>query len=534
MGVPQWALAAAAAFAKKRVGAHAFVYVNECDRPFQPSLHYNGSFVNGPGGSPGPGIPDGLDMISMDIYCPNQAPGSPDHHVPSKPSPKPLPGVPPCSPLDDYTKAALEPAVAKAFYDRYIFPLLKPHQAVGIIPGTFGNETQTVAEQDPFVTAKMSGYWEWAQNESRIELINPWHWARVKTHGTEGDVQYGRGAVEFPKLLAKIQEIGAAIMKRGDGRREDHPTTIQGAITLPAGPTLSIVGPGSTAADPTYGSTATIVVASDSDGSALVPRSRRPWIRLDRPDGVAETGTGSDGDNSGLGWMTIADEMASFESALAFPVWMRPDWGPFRLFFGGAANNRSVEVVASGWSTNGPNATQLTENSSVLTIHYSTACRQAKAVMEAVSLGPGKVRLSVSNLKTDTLAASCPVTQTAFFAYTPSSKSPGMFDYLYPARVESDRNFSHVFGWAHPGIYYYGAAPSSRGRMMSLTAGGEYNTVLGTHPMALVVATADGRVFNATGGIDGATIPPGFKGEVVHVIPLPQVSDSSSASTCAD
>jgi hypothetical protein len=52
--------------------------------------------------------------------------------------------------------------------------------------------------------------------------------------------------------------------------------------------------------------------------------------------------------------------------------------------------------------------------------------------------------------------------------------------------------------------------------------------------MALVVATADGRVFNATGGIDGATIPPGFKGEVVHVIPLPQVSDSSSASTCAD
>ena len=299
-------------------------------------------------------------------------------------------------------------------------------------------------------------------------------------------------------------------------------STMQGATQLPAGPTLSVVGRGASAADPTFGSSATIVVAHGQRG--LNDSALPPWIRLDRPDGVAETGTGSDGDNSGRQWMTIADEMASFQSALVFPVWMRSSWGPFKLLFGGAANNRSVDIVASGWSDPGPNGTLLTKNSSLLTIHYSTACRQAKAVMEAVSLGPGKVRLSVSNLKADKLAKFCPVTQTAFFVYTPSATSPGMFDYVYTARAESDRNFSYVLQWAHPGIYYYGAAPSSRGRMMALTAGGEYNTVLGTHPMALVVATADGRVFNASGGSDGASLPPGFKGDVVHVTPLPQVS----------
>ena len=292
---------------------------------------------------------------------------------------------------------------------------------------------------------------------------------------------------------------------------------IQAAAALPAGPSLSIVGPGASAADPTFGASATIV--AQSGGAAL------PWVRLDRPDGVAETGTGPDGDGSGRGWMTVADESVTYAGALVFPVWMRPDWGPFQLLFGGAANNKSVAIVASGWSTNGPNATQLTENSSVLTIHYSTVCRQAKTVMDVTSLGPGKARLSVSNDQTDPLAKSCPITQLCIFAYAPSAKQPGSFDYLYQEKVETT-GFSTVLQWAHPGIYYYGAAPSSRGRMMALTAGGEYNTVLGTHPTALVVATADGQVFNATGGSAGASLPTGFQGQVVHVTPLPKVSAS--------
>ena len=69
----------------------------------------------------------------------------------------PLAGVPRCAPSQDYKQAALEPVVAKAFYDNYIFPLLGPHQTVGVVPGTYGNGSQPVAEQDPWVTAKMDG-----------------------------------------------------------------------------------------------------------------------------------------------------------------------------------------------------------------------------------------------------------------------------------------------------------------------------------------------------------------------------------------
>jgi hypothetical protein len=80
-----------------------------------------------------------------------------------------------------------------------------------VVPGTFGNESQSVVAQDAFVTAKMEGYWAWSKNESRIRLINPWHWASSPKDAGE----YGRGAEDFPKLLARMREIGREIMKGG-------------------------------------------------------------------------------------------------------------------------------------------------------------------------------------------------------------------------------------------------------------------------------------------------------------------------------
>lgn len=208
--------------------------------------------------------------------------------------------------------------------------------------------------------------------------------------------------------------------------------------------------------------------------------------------------------------MTVADESVTFTGAVVFPLWMQPEWGAFAVFFGGSDNNKTVEIVASGWSDNGPNGTCLTQNSSALTIHYSTACREATAKLNVESLGPGTVRLSTENVASDPLAATCPITQAAFFSYAPLNGSA--FNYLYMLRVEADRNFSYVLNWRRSGIYYWGAAPSSRGRMLQLTAGGEYNTELGQHPTAIVVADADGKV--------NATLPDGFKGEVIHTTPL--------------
>ena len=120
-----------------------------------------------------------------------------------------------------------------------------------------------------------------------------------------------------------------------------------------------------------------------------------------------------------------------------------------------------------------------------------------------------RARLSTENDKSDTLATTCPITQAAFYSYAPQN---GSFKYLYNLRVEADRNFSYVLNWRRSGIYYYGAAPSSHGRMMQLTAGGEYNTMPATHPTAIVVTEADGAI--------NTTLPDDFSGDVVHTTPL--------------
>ena len=243
-------------------------------------------------------------------------------------------------------------------------------------------------------------------------------------------------------------------------------------------PTVAIVGPGASAHDPVYGSS----VVLTAGGSAS-------WVRFDRLDGVVRTG-GSAGDDSGASWMTVADESVSFELAPVFPVWMRPSWGTFHLFFGGGANNHSVDVVASGWSDNGVNATRLTPNSSTLTIHYSTACRAAKSTMHMENLGPGTVRLSTSGPP----STKCAITQVAYLAYVLSPtaggvpgcdgcNAPNKFNSWNNLRVEADRNFSYVLRYAHSGIYYWGSAPSCQGRMMALTAGEKHHSTFNfLHP----------------------------------------------------
>ena len=286
--------------------------------------------------------------------------------------------------------------------------------------------------------------------------------------------------------------------------------SVNAAPAAPDPPTVAIVGPGASARSPVYGSSVVLAIS----GSAS-------WVRLDRPDGVAEIATGP-GDGSGRGWMTVADESVSFEVATTFPVWARPSWGSFRLFFGGAANNRSVDIVASGWSGNGVNATRVTANSSALTIHYSTACRAARSTMRAENIGPGAVRLSTSGPPS---ATGCAMTQVAYLSYVPSATDhppgcrlcsrPNQFNSWNNLRVEAgDRNFSYTLRYASSGIFYWGAAPSCHGRMMALTAGGHlgFDGEPATHPTALVVADAEGRV--------DATLPANFAGEVFHVTPL--------------
>ena len=73
---------------------------------------------------------------------------------------------------------------------------------------------------------------------------------------------------------------------------------------------------------------------------------------------------------------------------------------------------------------------------------------------------------------------------------------------------------SIVVPMQQPGIVYYGATPSFRGREGACTAGGVYYDTAATHPLALVLAGPDG-------GTGNESLPPGFVGAVHHMVPLP-------------
>ena len=183
MGVPVWALETVAAFCKKKTaGTGAFVYVNECGRPFDPRLAYNGSFRT----SNGMRVPASLDVISIDMYCPSGSLST----DPGVPPAVPLAGVPRCAPSQDYKQAALEPIVARAFYEHYIYPLLSSHQRVGVVPGTYGNSSESVEDEDPWLVKKLEGYFNWSLSDPRLDIINPWHWTSQcinKSHGSFAD-----------------------------------------------------------------------------------------------------------------------------------------------------------------------------------------------------------------------------------------------------------------------------------------------------------------------------------------------------------
>ena len=97
---------------------------------------------------------------------------------------------------------------------------------------------------------KLEGYWNWSTEDDRLQIFNPWHWTSQcvnKSHGSYADVkrglcvhengsaniQYNRGAVEFPLLLAKMAEIGGAINHHN---QLSAPALKTDDYRLPAGP----------------------------------------------------------------------------------------------------------------------------------------------------------------------------------------------------------------------------------------------------------------------------------------------------------
>jgi hypothetical protein len=198
-GVSAEALALAAAFVKALIAPlGGWTYVNECDHTFWTigNTTYPGQMTGL--------VPAGIDVISIDRYMPANGTGQ-----------LTLPSVG-CN-YDGYYGPAQEAACNRAFYERHIFPKLRPGQRVAVAPGLFANGSSAAnatAEEDQLI-AKLDAYWVWMQEEKRLVGMTPWHWIDQldgKFAKTPNYVNtWGRGVVSFPRLVDRLRQIGKEI-----------------------------------------------------------------------------------------------------------------------------------------------------------------------------------------------------------------------------------------------------------------------------------------------------------------------------------
>ena len=89
-----------------------------------------------------------------------------------------------------------------------------------MVPGLFGNYSIPISEQDDALLEKLNGFLSWAQKESRIVLMNPWHYSdlgappnqkRVPNKNHARDGEYTLGAYAFPRLMKRLRQLGDQI-----------------------------------------------------------------------------------------------------------------------------------------------------------------------------------------------------------------------------------------------------------------------------------------------------------------------------------
>lgn len=117
--------------------------------------------------------------------------------------------------LDYYRVGAQEPLQAAEFYRRFVYPKMHSRQRTFVVPGLYGDASKSVESQEPALLEKLEGFWSWAKNDTNVNGMIPWHW------NSWGSQRYKRGASEFPRLVARLREIGGQI-KRQRSSSEDR------------------------------------------------------------------------------------------------------------------------------------------------------------------------------------------------------------------------------------------------------------------------------------------------------------------------
>eukprot|EP00947_MAST-08B_sp_MAST-8B-sp1_P001129 g1129.t1 len=153
-----------------QLGPSAIIYTNECSEIQQ-----------------WPEIPAALNFISLDYY---------DEHN---------------------TNGTAEVDKDRAFYEKFVYPKLKPHQGVMLVPGIFasdpvhckaGNQSCPLDAQAAQIVKKLDGMLEWAKNDDKVVGFNPWHYNNRSTPQLQGWWDQRLGAIAMPSVVAKLREIG--------------------------------------------------------------------------------------------------------------------------------------------------------------------------------------------------------------------------------------------------------------------------------------------------------------------------------------
>ena len=113
----------------------------------------------------------------------------------------------------------------RKFYEEKIYPLLKPHQRVFLVPGAFGthdprgpmpfpytrgNQTycydETFASCDRYMADQAKAFAAWAFDDPRVAGIAPWHWDSRGIGVVSAFKEVG--VVDMPQTKAAWRAIG--------------------------------------------------------------------------------------------------------------------------------------------------------------------------------------------------------------------------------------------------------------------------------------------------------------------------------------
>ena len=168
-----------------------------------------------------PQFPDGLDLFSFDNYVPISCNQSETCSGVKPATCKTLRSAGmkhwnlsfsgPCS-----EDPAEESRRTREIYEKLLYPKMRPHQRLLIVPGLFAdaelanNRSGSLTEQDDFMVAKLKAYRQWMREDEKIAGLWGWHWGAEPIKQTL-HAGYTIGTSRLPKTILYLEDMAKEI-----------------------------------------------------------------------------------------------------------------------------------------------------------------------------------------------------------------------------------------------------------------------------------------------------------------------------------